>query len=111
MSIGENVERAAARNRRQADEDDQLSGRSLGRLEQEVDRASALVHESVGRLTRHYPEHAICGAALNDLQRAKPHLRGALAALEEIERRRGLTQSDLSRRRAFKMLLEGAGEG
>jgi hypothetical protein len=35
----------------------------------------------------------------------RPHLEEALAALADIERRRSLTDEELARRRAFKMLL------
>ena len=79
----------------------------LGQFEHKVDRAEALVQEAIERLSRHYPEHATCKAALEDLQRLMPHFEGALSALTEIERCRGLTQKELAHRRAFKMLLEG----
>ena len=87
-------------------ENERLSGRPLGWFEREVEQADALVQETIERLSRHHPEHTNNGAALEDLQRLRPQFEGALAALTEIERRRGLTQTEISRRRAFKMLVE-----
>jgi hypothetical protein len=91
-----------------------LDDTSLGRedsepsseLERRVERTDALVQTAIGRLSRHYPEQAIGGAALEDLQQMSPHLEGALAALAQIEQRRKLTEKELSHRRAFKMLLD-----
>jgi hypothetical protein len=79
----------------------------LGQFEHEVDRADVLVQEAIERLSRRYPDNATCKAALEDLHRLRPHFEGALSALTEIERCRGLTHKELSHRRAFKMLLEG----
>jgi hypothetical protein len=89
------------------DDAGEFSAGPLGQFEYEVDQASTLVHEVVARLSRHRPGHAIGGAASEDLQRMRPRFEGALAALAEIESHRALTQTELSRRRAFKMLLEG----
>jgi hypothetical protein len=111
MRVGTNVERGTGRDRRTADVDDRSSTGPLGRFEDEVDRAGALVCEAIGRLTRHYPEHAIRGAASDDLRRMKSDFLGALAALAEIEQRRRLTHEELAHRRAFKMLLEGVRVG
>lgn len=102
------VEKGFARDRCPSEGEGGLWGVALGRCEFEVDRASALVYEAVGRLSRDCPEHALGGAALRDLERMRPHFEGALEALAKIERCRGLTHNELSRRRAFKMLLEGA---
>jgi hypothetical protein len=110
MEIKKDGESHTGRNRSLALRNERLTGRPLGRFEHEVDRADALVQEAIGRLSQHYPEHATCGAALEDLQKLRPHFQRALAALTEIERCRGLTQKELSRRRAFKILVEG-GEG
>lgn len=107
MEIQKEGERCIGRDCSLANGDERLSGRPLGRFEHEVDRADALVQEAIERLARHYPEHATCEAALEDLHRLRPHFEGALAALTEIEHCRRLTQKELSHRRAFKMLLEG----
>ncbi|MBA2713711.1 MAG: hypothetical protein H0U55_09195 [Rubrobacteraceae bacterium] len=105
MRIQGSAETVAALDRCRAKGDDQLSNMPLGGFEHEVDLANALVHEAIGRLSRDHSEHAICGAASEDLQRMRPQLEGALTALAKIERHRGLTQKELSHRRAFKMLL------
>lgn len=75
-------------------------------LERRVERMDALVQTVIGRLSRSYPEHAIGGAALEDLQQMRSQLEGALAALAQIEERRKLTGKELSYRRAFKMLFD-----
>jgi hypothetical protein len=75
-------------------------------LEHRVERTDALVQTAVGRLSRRYPEHALGGAALENLQQIRPHLVVALAALSQIEERRKLTDKELSYRRAFTMLSE-----
>lgn len=102
-----NDERGSVRDRRQAESDDQPSSTPLHLFEHEVDQASTLVREAVERISRRCPEHQTGEVTLEDLQRMRPRFEGALTALAEIERRRRLTQKDLSRRRAFKMLLEG----
>jgi hypothetical protein len=73
----------------------------------EIERATALLQEATGRLARRYPEDAVRREATEDLRRMKPCLYEALATLEEIEGRRELTLEESSRRRAFRMLLEG----
>jgi hypothetical protein len=75
----------------------------LSELEYSIERADALVHEAVLRLSRSYPEHASDKAALEDLQRMSYHIEAALAKIEE---RRELTAKELSYRRAFRMLSE-----
>jgi hypothetical protein len=64
------------------------------------------VQTAIRHLSRRYPEQAIGGAALEEMQQMRPHLEGALAALAQIEERRKLTEKELSHRRAFKMLSE-----
>jgi hypothetical protein len=102
-----NAERDTGRDRCTADGDGQLLAGPLGRFEYEVDQANTLVREAIRRLSRHCPEHTIGETASEDLQRMRPCFEGALEALAEIERCRGLTQKEFSQRRAFKMLLEG----
>ena len=77
-----------------------------GELERRVERTHALVQTAIGRLSRGYQEQVLGAAALEDLQQMRPHLEGALAALAQIEKRRKLTEKELSYRRAFKMLSE-----
>ncbi len=67
-----------------------------------VDAAQALVVETLKRLSqRDLPGEV----AREDLLALKPHLKGALEALEGIKRRRSLTEEEFAQRRAFKMLL------
>jgi hypothetical protein len=73
----------------------------------EVERAAALLHDAIRRLTRVNPGDAVHEEAAEDLQCMKPRLYEALARLEEIEGRRELTFEESSRRRAFRMLVEG----
>lgn len=73
--------------------------------EQRVEQAEALVQETVERLSRHCPPHLLEAAAHDDLIYLRPHLEEALAAIVDIEGRRTLTEEELARRRAFKMLL------
>lgn len=73
--------------------------------EQTVQETEALLRETLERLTRRCPPHLVGEAARDDLLDLKPHLEEALASLEDIEGRRSLTDEELSRRRAFKMLL------
>lgn len=107
----DSAETVAARDRRQAERYVHVRSMLLVRFERDVDRANALVYEAVGRLSRDYPEHAISGAASEDLRRIRPQLEGALTALAGIEQRRGLTQRELSHQRAFKMLLQAPRAG
>jgi hypothetical protein len=90
--------------------DDNSVGREDGELsselERRVERTDILVQTALERISRGYPEQAIGGAALEDLQQMRPHLEEALAALVQIEERRKLTHKELSLRRAFKMLSE-----
>jgi len=85
--------------------EEERNGRHL-EPERELEEADALLRETIGHLSRRYPEHAIGGAALEALRQMGPHLEGALGALAQIEERRRLTYKELSHRRAFKMLSE-----
>lgn len=73
--------------------------------ERSVEAADALLQETVERLSRRCPPHLLKASAHDDLVYLKPHLEDALAAIVDIERRRSLTDEELARRRAFKMLL------
>ena len=79
---------------------------STGRSEQElkVEEAEALVRETVGRLSQLYPYH-LAEAARADLMDLWPRLEEAIEALEDIQRRRDLTDREGDLQRAFKMLL------
>lgn len=80
---------------------------SEGRSEPErrVEAADALLQETVELLSRHCPPHLLEAAAHDDLMYMRPQLDAALAAIVDIERRRTLTDEELTRRRAFKTLL------
>jgi hypothetical protein len=106
MRIERYIERGAARDRCPSERDERLPVGTLDRFECEVDRVSALVHDVIGRLSRHHPGYAIGEAASEDPQQMRPRFEVALTALAEIERRRELTQKEVSYRRAFKMLVE-----
>jgi hypothetical protein len=70
-----------------------------------VEHSDALVRRTVLGLSRLPVKRLLEGAARDELRGLKPHLEEALEALEEIEGRRGLTDQELARRRAFRMLL------
>jgi hypothetical protein len=73
--------------------------------ERRVEQTDALLQETVELLSRGCPADLLEAAAYDDLVYLRPHLQGALAALEDIEGRRSLAEEELARRRAFKMLL------
>jgi hypothetical protein len=74
-----------------------------------VDAAEALVRERVKLLARSYPSELLGEAAREDLLDLKPHIQGALEALEDIQRRRSLTHKEFAQQHAFKMLLAVTG--
>ena len=71
-----------------------------------VEESDALVRRKVLSLSSLPAGHVIEGAAHDALRDLRPHLEEALAALGRIEQRRGLTDEELARLRAFRMLLE-----
>ena len=73
--------------------------------EQRIEATEALLQETVEHLTRRCPAHLVGVAAREDLLELRPHLKDALVALADIEGRRNLTDEELARRRAFKMVL------
>ena len=77
---------------------------SAGPTEREpkVGVAEALVRETVERLSRLNPPHLVGVAARKDLMDLRPHLE---EALEDIERRRDLSDRERDLQHAFKMLL------
>jgi flagella basal body P-ring formation protein FlgA len=60
---------------------------------------------TVERLSRRCPAHLVGAVARENLLELRPLLQDALAALEDIERRRNLTEEELALRHAFRMLL------
>jgi hypothetical protein len=78
---------------------------SQSKPEQRVEETDALLQDTVERLSRHCPAHLVGVAAREDLLELRPHIQDALDALEDIEGRRELTDEELARRRAFKMVL------
>ncbi len=70
-----------------------------------VRAAEALVAETVKLLSRNCPTENLPEAAREDLLTLKPRLEEALEALEDIKRRRSLTDKEGSQHYAFKMLL------
>ncbi len=86
-----------------------LSTRGGGDLKRRVEAADELVVRTVVLLCKGCPPGALGPAAHDALAGMRPRVRGALGAIEAIEGRRPLTEEELARRRAFAMLLEGAG--
>ena len=81
-----------------------------GEIRSEAGRAvvgatQALVVETVKLLSRSCPPDFLAEAAREDLLALKPRLEEALEALEDIKRRRSLTEEELAQQYAFKMLL------
>jgi hypothetical protein len=74
-------------------------------LERKVEMADALLRETIEHLARCCPPPLLGTAACESLEGLRPHVQEALEALGEIEGRRDLTDEELSRRYAFKMLL------
>jgi hypothetical protein len=70
-----------------------------------LEATETLVLETVKLLSRSCPSEFLPEAAREDLLALKPHLEEALEALEEIQRRRSLTEKERSQQYAFKMLL------
>ena len=73
--------------------------------EQRVEATDALLQDTVERISRRYPFNLVGVAAREELLELRPHLKDALDALADIEQDRDLTDEELARRRAFKMLL------
>jgi hypothetical protein len=85
---------------------DKPSGEDREELAQElVVQTEALVAETLLLLLRNCPPDLLAEAAREDLLALKPHLKRAIRVLEEIERRRSLTDRELSQRHSFKTLL------
>ena len=78
-------------------------------LDSEVKRAELLAREMVDGLLR-CPAERKEAATHEALVNLRPHLQGALEALETIRRVRGLTDEELAQREAFMMLLDLAGQ-
>jgi hypothetical protein len=74
-------------------------------LDRKVQAADQLVQETVLLLCWSCPPGSLGAAAHDALMELRPGVRVALAALEEIERLRSLTDEELARRHAFTMLL------
>ena len=70
-----------------------------------VRATEALIVETVKLLSRTCPPSLLGEAAREDLLVLKPRLEEALGALEDIKRRRTLTEEELNQHYAFKMLL------
>lgn len=73
--------------------------------EQRIEATDRLLRQAVESLSRDYPAHSVGTAACNRLSDLWPHLEDGLSALEDIKRRRELTDQELSRQRAFRIVL------
>ena len=73
-----------------------------------VEECDALVRRTVLSLASLPTEHSLEGAARNGLRDLRPHLEEALWVLRRIEACRDLTDQELARWRAFRMLLGAA---
>lgn len=83
----------------------QQNSNSLSGPEQVVEASGVLVEQTVGRLCRDCPEYLLGVAAQDALMDLRPRVLEALEALEEIEKRRQLTEEELSQQHAFVTLL------
>ena len=82
------------------------SNEKRNKLEQDpVVQAEALVAETVQRIVRNCPPGNLADVAREDLLALEPHLQRALEALEDIKRRRSLTDKERSQRYTFRVLL------
>jgi hypothetical protein len=70
-----------------------------------VRATETLVVETVTLLSRGCPPEILAEAAREDLLVLKPRLEEALETLEDIKRRRSLTEEELNQHYAFNMLL------
>jgi hypothetical protein len=84
----------------------QTNGEGRSEPERRVEAADALLQQTVELLSRRCPSHMLEEAAHDDLVYLRPHLEKALGTIVDIERQRDLTDEELARRRAFKMLLD-----
>ena len=85
---------------------DHRSTRDGGELERRVQAADDLVRQTVVLLCKDCPPGTSLGPAAREaLASITPRVRVALEALEDIERKRPLTEEELARRRAFAMIL------
>jgi hypothetical protein len=73
--------------------------------ERKVEVTNVLLQQTIKHLAREYPPPLLGAAARKSMEDLKPHIEEALEALGEIEGRRDLTEEELARRNAFKMLL------
>jgi hypothetical protein len=76
--------------------------------ERKIDETDALLRQTVEHLSTRYSPHLVGQAARDKLLDLSSHLQEALGSLADIEGRRNLTDEELARRRAFKMLLAAA---
>ena len=81
------------------------SAKGYDDLERRVQAVDELVRETVLLLCRGRPPGTLAVAAHDALVGLLPEVRGALAALEDIEAHRPLTDEELARRHAFTTLL------
>lgn len=73
--------------------------------ERRIEEADKLVRQTLLLLSRDYPPHLVGQTARDELLDMRPHLQEALEALGDIEGRRDLTEEEMARRHAFRMLL------
>ncbi len=85
-------------------EEQRSAGREDLDLRERVDTAATLLTEMIGGLRRH-PSDQLAPVAREALIDLRSPLEKALEALEDIERRRDLTDREEDLRHAFKMLL------
>jgi hypothetical protein len=74
-----------------------------------VEQTDALLEKTVVRLPRECSPDLLCEAAQKELLELRPHLLEALGILTDLDGRRGLTEEEQARQRAFRRLLEVAG--
>jgi hypothetical protein len=77
----------------------------MQKSERKIEEADTLVRQTLMLLSRGYPPHLVGQAAHDALLDMRPHLQEALESLADVEGRRNLTEEEMARRHAFKMLL------
>jgi hypothetical protein len=73
--------------------------------ERKAETTDKLVCQAVLRLARGCPRESLESAAQDALADLRPQVQGAMESLEDIEKRRHLTDKELARRHAFMTLL------
>jgi hypothetical protein len=80
----------------------------MQKSERKIEEADELIRQTLMLLSRGCPPDLVGQTAHDALLDMRPHLQDALESLADIEKRRNLTEVEMARRHAFKMLLGAA---